>query len=222
MIFTPSPNFNRRKTPVDMLVLHYTGMKTAQEALDRLRDPEAKVSAHYVVDENGEVYSLVDETKRAWHAGVSFWNGESDINSRSIGIEIVNPGHELGYVPFPDEQIHSVINLSKEIIKHNVIPYKNIVGHSDIAPSRKRDPGELFPWKKLAENGIGLWTDDFIKPEKSAEEMLSVIGYDITDEKAALKAFQRHFYPEALLAHAPDTLQRLAAVSKIYERRNRS
>jgi len=216
MIRLSSPNFDERKAPIDMLVLHYTGMKTAQEALNRLRDPTSKVSAHYLIDEDGEVYSLVDESKRAWHAGVSSWKGKTDINSRSIGIEIVNPGHEFGYRQFSDKQILSIINISKEIIKYNSILDKNIVGHSDIAPKRKTDPGELFPWKKLAENGIGLWTDDFAAPEKSVKEMLSAIGYDTTDEQAALTAFQRRFYPEAILNHAPDTLRRLAAVYKIY------
>ena len=203
-----------------MLVFHYTGMETARAALDRLRDPEAKVSAHYVVDEDGEVYSLVDENKRAWHAGVSFWKGKTDINSRSIGIEIVNPGHELGYPPFPDDQILSVIRLSEEIIKRHAILPENIVGHSDIAPKRKRDPGELFPWKRLAGNGIGLWTDDLCAPEKNIKEMLETIGYDTTDEQAALNAFRRRFRPEAILNKAPDTLQRLAAVSKMYRSRS--
>lgn len=218
MIFTPSPNFDDRKAPVEMLVLHYTGMKTTQEAINRLRDPVAKVSAHYLIDEDGEVYSLVDEDKRAWHAGVSFWKGKTDINSRSVGIEIVNPGHEFGYRPFPSNQIQSIINTSKEIIKRYALLLENVVGHSDIAPTRKKDPGELFPWKKLAENGIGLWTDEFATPEKSVAEMLSAIGYDTTDEQAALTAFQRRFYPEAFLNQASDTVRRLAAVSNLYEK----
>ena len=127
-------------------------------------------------------------------------------------------GHQqpVGYRPFPEKQIQSVINLLKEIIKRNFILSENIVGHSDIAPNRKTDPGELFPWKLLAGNGIGLWTDDFAAPEKSVKEMLSVIGYDTTDKQAALTAFQRRFYPEAILNHAPDTVQRLAAVSHLY------
>ncbi len=216
MIFTPSPNFDERKAPVEMLVLHYTGMRSAREALDRLCDPAAKVSAHYVIDEDGEIYSLVDEGKRAWHAGVSSWKGKTDINSRSVGIEIVNPGHEFGYRPFPDKQIQSVIDISKEIKKRYFILDTNIVGHSDIAPTRKSDPGELFPWKRLAGNGIGLWTDNFATPEKSIKEMLAEIGYDTTDEQAALTAFQRRFYPEAILNHASDTVRRLAAVSKRY------
>ena len=159
MIRLFSPNFDERKTPVEMLVLHYTGMKTAKEALDRLRDPAAKVSAHYVIDENGSIYSLVAEDKRAWHAGVSSWNGKTDINSRSVGIEIVNPGHEFGYHPFADVQIQSVIDLSKEIIKRHSILIENIVGHSDVAPTRKPDPGKAFFWKALAEQGIGFWYD---------------------------------------------------------------
>lgn len=218
MIYTPSVNFNERKAPLEMIVLHYTGMTSAQAALERLRNPEAKVSAHYLIDEDGEIYSLVDESKRAWHAGVSSWNGQTDINSRSIGIEIVNPGHEFGYRPFPDKQIQSVISLSKEIIKRNVLLDRNIVGHSDIAPNRKTDPGELFPWKKLSENGIGLWTDDFLTPGKSVKEMLETIGYGTADEQSALTAFQRRFYPEAILNRAPDTLRRLAAVSSLYEK----
>ena len=218
MIRLPSANFNSRKKPVEMLVLHYTGMETTQAALDRLRDPAAEVSAHYVIDEDGEIYSLIDEDKRAWHAGVSSWKGKTDINSRSIGIEIANPGHEFGRPAFPEKQILSVITLSKDIIERHSILSENIVGHSDIAPLRKRDPGEMFPWKLLAENGIGLWTDDFAAPETSVLEMLRVIGYDTTGEQAALKAFQRRFYPEALLNGAPRTTERLAAVSKLYER----
>ena len=218
MISVSSRNFDERKAPLEMLVLHYTGMRTFQEALDRLRDPAAKVSAHYLIDETGEIYSLVDESKRAWHAGVSSWKGKTDINSRSVGIEIVNPGHEFGYRPFPEEQILSVIRLSKEIIKRYVILPENIVGHSDIAPTRKTDPGELFPWKVLAENGIGLWTDDFLPAGKSVEEMLTAIGYDTADEQAAMTAFQRRFYPEALLNKAARTKERLAAITKLYER----
>jgi len=218
MIRLSSPNFDERKAPVEMLVLHYTGMRSAQEALDRLCDPAAKVSAHYVIDEDGEIYSLVDEGKRAWHAGVSSWKGKTDINSRSVGIEIVNPGHEFGYRPFPDKQIQSVIDISKEIIKRCVILQENIVGHSDIAPTRKSDPGELFPWKKLAENGIGLWTDDFATPEKSTKEMLTAVGYDVTDEPAAFTAFLRRFHPEALSGRTSDSEKRLAAVCALYEK----
>ncbi|MBR1777985.1 MAG: N-acetylmuramoyl-L-alanine amidase [Alphaproteobacteria bacterium] len=216
MIRLSSPNFDERKAPVEMLVLHYTGMKSAQEALDRLCDPAAKVSAHYLVDANGEIYSLVDETKRAWHAGVSSWRGKTDINSQSIGIEIVNPGHEFGYRPFSDAQIAAVIKLCQTIQQRCRISAKNVLAHSDVAPMRKSDPGELFPWKKLAKNGIGLWTDGLDTPEKDKKDMLAAIGYDITDESAALTAFQRHFYPEALLNRASETDKRLAAVFNLF------
>lgn len=157
LIQRPSPNFDGRDgQPVDMLVMHYTGMKTAQEALDRLCDPTAKVSAHYVVDEDGSIYRLVDEENRAWHAGASSWRGHSNINQRSIGIEIVNPGHEFGYRPFPKAQMETVAALSKNILSRHDIPARNVVGHSDIAPERKEDPGELFDWGILAYNGIGI------------------------------------------------------------------
>ena len=158
MIELPSPNFDSREgQEIDMLVLHYTGMKTAQEALDRLCDPAAKVSAHYVVDEDGTVYRLVAEENRAWHAGVSSWRGASNVNQRSIGIEIVNPGHEFGYRAFPKAQMETVAALCKGILSRHAIAARNVVAHSDIAPVRKEDPGELFDWKGLAELGIGLW-----------------------------------------------------------------
>lgn len=149
--------------------------------------------------ENGDIYNLVEEEFRAWHAGLSQWRGIPDVNSRSIGIEIVNPGHEFGYVPFTAEQIQSVIDLCRDIMTRHHIPAGNILGHSDVAPARKSDPGELFPWKMLAENHIGLWTDAFAVPRQSVGEMLDAIGYDTADELSALTAFQRHFYPEALL-----------------------
>ena len=142
----PSANFNGRYSPVDMIVLHYTGMKTGQEALDRLCNPAAAVSTHYLIFENGDIYNLVEEEFRAWHAGLSQWRGIPDVNSRSIGIEIVNPGHEFGYVPFTAEQIQSVIDLCKDIMTRHHIPAGNILGHSDVAPARKSDPGELFPF----------------------------------------------------------------------------
>ncbi len=154
IIQTPSPNFNARQLPVTLLVLHYTGMPTMQQALDRLRDPAAAVSAHYLVDEDGTVYQLVDEASRAWHAGISSWAGETDINSAAIGIEIVNPGHEFGYRKFPAAQIVALIILTKDILTRYDIPPQNIVGHADIAPARKQDPGELFPWDQLAAAGI--------------------------------------------------------------------
>jgi len=155
----PSPNFDARRDgcPIDILVLHYTGMATAEEALARLCDPEAKVSAHYTVDRDGHIYRHVDESLRARHAGVSYWAGERDVNSRSIGIELVNPGHEFGYVPFPDAQIAALIGLARGILARHPIPPHRVLGHSDVAPARKMDPGELFPWQLLAAHGIGIF-----------------------------------------------------------------
>ena len=215
----PSGNFNGRYSPIDMIVLHYTGMKTGQEALDRLCNPAAAVSAHYLIFENGDIYNLVDEDFRAWHSGISSWRGIPDVNSRSIGIEVVNPGHEFGYVPFTDEQIDSVIDLCRDIMTRRNIAPQNVLGHSDVAPARKSDPGELFPWKRLAKNRIGLWTEAFAVPRQPVSKMLAEIGYDTTDELAALTAFQRHFYPEALLDKAEKTIERLAAVSSLYEQK---
>ena len=156
-----SPNQEPRPAGVaiDTLILHYTGMKTAKEALSRLCDPEAKVSAHYLVDEDGAVFLLVPEAKRAWHAGVSSWRGESNINDRSIGIELVNPGHEFGYRAFPEKQMAALIPLLRGILARHPIPQSRVLGHSDVAPGRKTDPGELFEWHRLAESGIGLWPD---------------------------------------------------------------
>lgn len=157
IIEAPSPNQNDRQRPVSMLVLHYTGMENGQAALNRMCDAEAQVSAHYMIEEDGRVFRLVDEDKRAWHAGVSEWNGITDVNSASIGIEIVNGGHDYGLPDFPDVQINALIPLCKRIIAAHRIAPRNIVGHSDIAPERKTDPGEKFPWSGLAAAGIGLW-----------------------------------------------------------------
>ncbi|TDN79904.1 N-acetylmuramoyl-L-alanine amidase [Stakelama pacifica] len=202
-IETPSPNFDERTLPVSMIVLHYTGMRTGDEAIARLTDPEAKVSAHYLVAEDGTILRMVDEAKRAWHAGRSHWRGITDINSASIGIEIVNPGHEFGYRPFPDEQVASVIRLVHQIKDRYEITRGNVVGHSDIAPARKQDPGEFFPWGKLARLRLALprptknladphWTDGGF--------MLALerFGYDVTDAQAAVVAFQRRFRPELI------------------------
>ncbi|MBW8303110.1 MAG: N-acetylmuramoyl-L-alanine amidase, partial [Brevundimonas sp.] len=153
----PSPNFDQRRGPPDMLVLHYTGMRTADEAVARLRDPEARVSAHYVVDEDGSILRLVAEERRAWHAGKGAWQGETDCNAASIGIEIVNPGHEFGYRDFPGAQIDAVISLVSDVRARWTIPDARIIAHSDLAPDRKQDPGERFPWKRLAGAGHGLW-----------------------------------------------------------------
>ena len=164
IIDLPSPNQDERGETVDMLILHYTGMKTARDALDRLRDPAAAVSSHYVVDEDGTVFRLVPEDRRAWHAGVSYWRGHSALNARSIGIEIVNPGHEWGYRDFPVLQLAAVCDLCLAILARHAIPARNVVGHSDVAPDRKEDPGERFDWRALAENGVGLWPDGCCRP----------------------------------------------------------
>ncbi|MGE5502381.1 MAG: N-acetylmuramoyl-L-alanine amidase, partial [Ignavibacteriales bacterium] len=163
-IQAPSPNFDARTAPPDMIVLHYTGMPTGEVALERMCDPQAKVSAHYMVEEDGRIFSLVPEERRAWHAGKAFWKGATDINAVSVGIEIVNPGHELGYRPFPDDQIAAVIDLIADIRSRWTIPDGRILAHSDVAPERKEDPGELFPWKRLAEAGHGLWVESGAAP----------------------------------------------------------
>lgn len=217
IIERPSPNFDSRDGhAVDMLVLHYTGMKTAQEALTRLCGyPEKvsmhytgvttsshyvphKVSAHYVVDEDGTVYNLVAEENRAWHAGVSFWRGAANINQRSIGIEIVNPGHEFGYHPFPVIQMKKVAWLCKEVLSRHPIPPRNVVGHSDIAPERKQDPGELFDWQTLARLNIGLWPIAPNNHQPATNEQLAKYGYDMTNPAKTITAFQRHFRPKLL------------------------
>ncbi|MEO1043226.1 MAG: N-acetylmuramoyl-L-alanine amidase [Pseudomonadota bacterium] len=206
LLHTPSPNHGDRKgLPVSLLVLHYTGMKTGKEALDRLCNPEAGVSAHYLVEEDGRVFQLVQDDRRAWHAGVSFWAGETDINSVSIGIEIVNPGHEHGYRPFPSAQIHSLIPLVRGICERHNIAKHRVVGHSDVAPDRKEDPGELFPWKQLAEEGLALapWSgalQERLLSPAMATDALSTIGYGVErfGIDACITAFQRRFCPEAL------------------------
>jgi N-acetylmuramoyl-L-alanine amidase len=199
MITRPSPNFDVRRHPVSMLVLHYTGMQSAAEALDRLTDPDAKVSAHWVVAEDGQVVQLVDETARAWHAGKAWWRGITDVNSASIGIEIVNPGHEFGYRPFPAEQMAAVETLVAAAVARFGIDPSNVVGHSDVAPARKDDPGELFDWPRLARAGLAVpvpaggfdpnWTDE------GTLAALHRYGYDVTDPRAAVVAFQRRFRP---------------------------
>ena len=157
--YVASPNHDARESRVDILLLHYTGMQTADEALERLKDREARVSCHYFVDEDGRVTQMVPEARRAWHGGAGSWKGAVDINSRSIGIEIVNPGHEFGYRDFPDAQIDAVIALCRDIIKRRRIARERVLGHSDVAPARKKDPGEKFPWAKLAAAGVGFWVD---------------------------------------------------------------
>jgi N-acetylmuramoyl-L-alanine amidase len=226
----PSPNFDARTRPIDLVVLHYTGMQDAEIALARLTDPApvagsypgpwqsddvqadaplSRVSAHYVVDEAGQIYSLVPEEHRAWHAGASSWEGDGDVNGRSIGIEIANGGHDFGLPEFPDAQIDGVIALLKDIFERwPELNAKRVVAHSDIAPGRKADPGEKFPWKRLADAGVSFWpvrvatqldNDD---PVSAVQQQLSFIGYGVKqsgfmDEatKAALIAFQRRFRP---------------------------
>jgi N-acetylmuramoyl-L-alanine amidase len=192
----PSPNQDGRDgVSIDMLVLHYTGMVSAEAALSRLCDPAAKVSAHYTIGEDGTVYAHVPEERRAWHAGRSFWAGMRNINACSIGIELVNPGHEFGYRAFPPAQIASLKALSRDILTRHAIPAARVLGHSDVAPARKEDPGEFFPWKELAQAGIGLW------PEKAAvasgPDALTRFGYDPeAPPEKVITAFQRHFRPE--------------------------
>ena len=203
MIETPSPNFDERTMPVSILVLHYTGMPDAAGAIARLTDPQAKVSAHYIVAEDGQVLRLVAEDKRAWHAGKSHWRGIDSLNSASIGIEIVNPGHEHGYRPFPEAQIDAVIPLVSDIVKRHGITRGNVVGHSDIAPARRQDPGELFPWYRLAKLRLALPrpTKNLMDPHWSDAGFLLALerfGYDVTDTLAAVVAFQRRFRPELL------------------------
>jgi N-acetylmuramoyl-L-alanine amidase len=204
----PSPNHDARaENPIDILVLHYTGMRTAEEALTRLCDPEAKVSSHYTVDRDGTIYQHVREDRRARHAGVSYWAGVRDVNSRSIGIEIVNPGHEFGYIPFAEAQIDAVMALSRDILSRHAIPASRVVGHSDVAPNRKQDPGELFPWARLAADGIGLWPgatklDTQLHPAEFADN-LRRFGYGIPPDvewplSDAIAAFQRHFRPSCI------------------------
>lgn len=211
----PTANFNERKYPVSMIVLHYTAIPTCEEALARLCDTTnepGRVSAHCLVDRDGSIYNLVDESKRAWHAGVGSWAGMNAINDCSIGIEIVNAGLTADgkREPFPDAQIDAVIKLCKDI--QSRYPIKYVLGHSDVAPQRKQDPGEAFPWKKLAEAGIGVWTDKFAEPKKSVAEMLTDIGYDVSDIDKATVAFQRHWYPEAITEGATNTVGRIAAI----------
>jgi N-acetylmuramoyl-L-alanine amidase len=193
-----------------MIILHYTGMRTAKAALERLCDPDSKVSAHYVLDEEGRVFQLVEDEKRAWHAGASYWGGARDINSLSIGIELVNPGHEWGYRPFPETQIRSLKDLCHALMRTYAIPPARILGHSDVAPSRKTDPGELFPWRELALEGIGIWPEpqsmdmeaapDILAAPEIFHELLIRLGYDpAASVENIVTAFHRHFQPEKFL-----------------------
>ncbi len=203
IVNTPSPNFDDRTAPVTMIVLHYTGMADAAGAIERLTDPDAKVSSHYLIAEDGQIVRMVDESKRAWHAGRSYWRGATDINSASVGIEIVNPGHEFGYRPFPVAQIDALIPLMQEITLRYRITRGNVVGHSDIAPARKEDPGELFPWERLARLRLALPspTKNLVDPHWTDGGFLLALerfGYDVADPISAIRAFQRRFRPNSL------------------------
>ena len=203
MIETPSPNFDTRALPITMIVLHYTGMPSAADTVARLTDPAAKVSSHYLIAEDGQVMRLVAEKDRAWHAGKSHWREINDVNSASVGIEIVNPGHEFGYRPFLDAQIDALIPLMSDIQTRYAITRGNIVGHSDIAPARKQDPGELFPWAQLAKHRLALPrpTKNLIDPNWTDGGFLLALqrfGYDVTDQLAAIVAFQRRFRSELI------------------------
>ncbi|HXF89272.1 MAG TPA: N-acetylmuramoyl-L-alanine amidase [Xanthobacteraceae bacterium] len=215
----PSPNCGERRAGarIDILLLHYTGMLSGRAALDRLCDREAKVSSHYFVFDSGEVVQMVPEALRAQHAGESLWQGQDDVNSRSIGIEIENPGHDYGYPDFPDRQIEAVIALCRDIVARRNIPAQNVLAHSDVAPTRKQDPGEKFPWQRLYEHGVGLWvppapisTDGAASLQlgdrgaavSELQRQLAAYGYGLPETgiydaltKAVVTAFQLHFRP---------------------------
>ncbi|MEO0883877.1 MAG: N-acetylmuramoyl-L-alanine amidase [Pseudomonadota bacterium] len=224
-----SPNWNERRTPIDMLMLHYTGMETGEAALERLCDPEASVSAHYMVWDDGRITQLVEEENRAWHAGVGSWQGDTDLNSHAIGIEIVNGGHNVPLSdgtlpPYPDAQIAALIALSKDIVGRHAIHQTRIIGHSDAAPGRKIDPGEHFPWERLSGAGLGLWpkhpsgdelmgaglgSRDQGKPVIRLQESLLRIGYglELTEHydkrtEMVVEAFQRRWLSERVTGQA--------------------
>ncbi len=201
--FIKSENYNERTSDqIDMLILHYTATRDADEAVRIMTDPKRAVSAHYLVCEDGRIIQLVDEKHRAWHAGQSFWQGCTDINSRSIGIEIQNLGHDGGCPPYPKAQMDAVRKLCKDIISRHPIPPENVLGHSDVAPDRKIDPGEHFPWQKLARAGIGRWPKGKVREEfntASLDDLLLKMGYDpnVKPEERA-RAFYMHFYPQGI------------------------
>jgi N-acetylmuramoyl-L-alanine amidase len=237
----PAHNREQRRggAKPSLLILHYTGMASAAKAIDWLARPESGVSCHYVIDEHGHVTQLVPEELRAWHAGLSYWRGERDINSHSIGIEIHNPGHQHGYPDFPPRQMQAVIDLSKDIIRRHHMTPDNILAHSDVAPGRKIDPGEKFNWHMLAKEGIGLW----VRPPPAraddpglglgaegaavlnAQQNLAAYGYDVeasgrldVETEKVLKAFQLHFRPRRVdgrLDRSTEvTLERLIEASR--------
>lgn len=198
-----------------MLILHYTGMPSAEAALEWLCAEESQVSSHYFIDEEGRISQLVPESQRAWHAGQGCWKGETDINSASIGIEIANPGHAAESPPFPDTQIEAVIRLCRDIVDRHAIPAERVLAHSDIAPMRKQDPGECFPWDRLHREGVGHWVEplpvgggrffqegDTGQPVEALQSMLALYGYGVrvdgsydAETRSVIRAFQRHFRP---------------------------
>jgi len=216
--FVASPNFGARRgqSRPNCLILHYTGMPTGEAALNALTDPACEVSAHYLVWEHGSIDQLVAESDRAWHAGRGSWKGETDLNSASIGIEIVNPGHEGGSPPFPDLQIEATIALARDICARWSIAPERVLAHSDVAPARKRDPGEVFPWAALSRAGVGHWTrpapiagsplfahEEEGPPVRALQAMLALYGYGVEltgvydrQTRQVVSAFQRHFRPE--------------------------
>ena len=235
-----SPNHGERRgfLRADSIILHYTGMASAAAAIALLCDPAAEVSSHYVVEESGRVVQLVPELRRAWHAGVSCWRGERDMNSASIGVEICNPGHDGGLPPFPDRQIEALIALCHDIIARDAIRPERVLAHSDIAPTRKRDPGERFPWDRLWRGGVGHWVEaeppDGVAlmkheqegpPVRGLQTLLALYGYDVEASgvydartQTVVAAFQRHFRPAKVDGVADrstvETLQRLIATSQ--------
>lgn len=234
----PSPNYDLRTLPADILLLHYTGMTSTALAIERLCDPTAKVSSHYVVEENGNILQLVPEACRAWHAGLSSWEGVNDINSRSIGIEIANPGHSYGYPDFPEAQIAAIIALCRDIVGRRRIRADRVLAHSDVAPQRKLDPGEKFPWARLHRVGVGAWVTPApirqgaaLGPDDNGSEVADLqtalrnYGYgvettgiydDVTE--AVVAAFQRHFRTDCVDGRADrstiETLQALLAAGE--------
>jgi len=203
IIDSPSPNFDARDSGISMVVLHYTGMRDAESAIARLRDPEAGVSSHYLIGEDGQILRLVAEENRAWHAGRSYWRGVNGVNGCSIGIEIVNPGHEFDYRPFTEPQMEALLPLLAGIVERHGVEPANVVGHSDVAPARKQDPGELFDWARLAKHGLAIArpTRGLVDPHWTDGGFLLALerwGYDVSDARAAVVAFQRRFRPELI------------------------
>jgi len=228
-----SPNYNERdpSVPLQYIVLHYTGMQTAHEALSRLCDPLSKVSAHYFIYEDGNILQLVDDHKRAWHAGKSFWHGMTDLNSASLGIELVNPGHHFGYRAYPAPQINALKKKLHQLIsQHHLDPITSLLSHSEIAPDRKEDPGELFPWHELAQEGLGPWphpeADDYRPASDSdIQDMLRTLGYTCPNThaydrstRALLLAFQRRYEPDNITGTPErETIARLRALIRVFK-----